>query len=125
MNSEFFLNMSQLNVMDMRIIHWNNVSVDLPSCYQAWFTQNPKKFFLENKFACLPLFVEVKLVYSKICLCDGDARGKNSEPYSSCPLISFRATDLFLTVLSYFLIYNICNSLKPTLEIHEGSINPK
>lgn len=80
--------MQQWNDVDMRIIPWNSVSFYLPSCHQAWFTQNPKNFFFENKFACLSLSIETKFVYSSIFLCEIDAGGRNGELSGPCPLQS-------------------------------------
>lgn len=72
----FFLDIWQLNGVDMRITHWNSGSVYLPSCYQAWLSMaysKSQKVSLGNKFACLSFFVEGKLVYSKVSLCDVEA----------------------------------------------------
>lgn len=44
-----------------------------------------QKYLLVNKLPFLPLLIEVKLVQSKIFLCDTDTGKNGGEPYSPCP----------------------------------------
>lgn len=50
--------------------------------------------FLENKFACPLLFIETKLVHSKILFCDVDTREKNGDLYHLCPLYLLEETQI-------------------------------
>lgn len=77
----------------------------LPSSHQIWFTQSPKKYLLVNKLPFPPFFIEVKLVHSKIFLCDTDTGEKTVVSHVvPVPLITFRVTGLFLSALSCFYI---------------------